>query len=256
MIGGLTTGASGWRVRVAFGERRHAPPGSAQQTGAVRVLIVEDEQRLADTLARGLRRHGMAIDVAYDGDAGLEKALVHDYDVVVLDRDLPLRHGDDVCRDLVQARRPCRVLMLTAASGVGDLVSGLELGADDYLGKPFELAELIARLRALARRADRAVPTVLCVADLTLDAGRGTVTRAGVDLPLTARERAVLQVLLEAEGRIVSAETLLEKAWDEHADPFTTSVRVIVSRLRAKLGAPPLITTVVGQGYRIDTHGR
>lgn len=218
----------------------------------MRVLIVEDEQRLAETLARGLRRHGMAVDVALDGEVGFEKALVNDYDVIVLDRDLPKRHGDEVCRELRAAGRSSRILMLTAASGVDDLVEGFELGADDYLGKPFAFAELLVRLRALGRRTDVTRPSVLRAGDLELDPARLTARRSDGLLSLTPREFAVLQVLLEADGRIVSAEELLEKAWDEHADPFTTSVRVIVSRLRSKLGPPAVIATVVGKGYRIE----
>ncbi|MEZ5323342.1 MAG: response regulator transcription factor [Microthrixaceae bacterium] len=218
----------------------------------MRVLIVEDERRMAETLARGLRRHGLAVDVALDGEAGFDKALVNDYDVVVLDRDLPGLHGDDVCVRLREHRRPCRILMLTASAQVEDLVGGFELGADDYLGKPFAFAELMARLRALGRRADPYGPRLLRCGDLELDPGRMLARRGDRAILFTPREFAVLEVLMEARGGLVSAEQLLERAWDEHADPFTTSVRVIVSRVRAKLGAPAVISTVVGSGYRLD----
>ncbi|HEY4377487.1 MAG TPA: response regulator transcription factor [Acidimicrobiales bacterium] len=217
----------------------------------MRVLIVEDEVRLAETLARGLRRHAMAVDVAHDGSAGRDKALVNDYDVVVLDRDLPLVHGDDVCRQLRAAGRAARILMLTAAATVEDLVSGLDLGADDYLAKPFDFAELRARIHALERRAPHVSPAVLHFADVELDPARLTVTRGGRPVDLTPREHAVLELLLRAEGAPVTAEELLEKAWDEHADPLTTAVRVIVSRLRSKLGEPPLIETLLTKGYRL-----
>jgi DNA-binding response OmpR family regulator len=217
----------------------------------VRVLIVDDEVTLAGTVARGLRRRGWAVDVAHDGDDGLGKALVNDYDVVVLDRDLPRVHGDDVCQRLNEAARPCRILMLTAAASLDELVAGLGLGADDYLTKPFRFEELVARVAALGRRTGAPAPVVLAVADLTLDPGRADVRRSGRSIQLTARELAVLEVLVRAEGRTVSAEQLFEKAWDDQADPMSTSVRVIVSRLRSKLGDPALIHTVVGLGYRI-----
>jgi DNA-binding response OmpR family regulator len=217
----------------------------------MRVLIVEDQQRMADTLARGLRNHAMAVDVAYDGVEGLEKALANEYEIIVLDRDLPGIHGDDVCQRLRAEGVPARIIMVTAAATTDDLVSGLDLGADDYLAKPFELAELLARLRALSRRSPQAMPTVLRFADLELDPARVLAKRAGRLLILTPREFAVLEVLMRAEGGVVSAEELLEQAWDEHADPFTQSMRVIVSRLRAKLGDPPLIETVVTRGYRM-----
>jgi DNA-binding response OmpR family regulator len=217
----------------------------------MRVLIVEDQQRMADTLARGLRNHAMAVDVAYDGVEGLEKALANEYEIIVLDRDLPGIHGDDVCQRLRAEQVPARIIMVTAAATTDDLVSGLDLGADDYLAKPFELAELLARLRALSRRSPQAMPTVLRFADLELDPARVLAKRAGRLLILTPREFAVLEVLMRAEGGVVSAEELLEQAWDEHADPFTQSMRVIVSRLRSKLGDPPLIETVVTRGYRM-----
>lgn len=216
------------------------------------MLVVEDERPLADAVARGLRREGMAVDVAYDGEDGLEKALITRYDVLVLDRDLPGRSGDDVCRALVADGALTRVLMLTAAKGLQDRVDGLELGADDYLGKPFAFEELVARVRALGRRATPAAPPVLHGPDgLLLDPARRTATRHGVDLELTRKELGVLEELLRADGAVVSSEQLLERVWDEHADPFTTTVRVTVMTLRKKLGDPPLISTVVGAGYRV-----
>ncbi len=217
----------------------------------MRVLIIEDEQRLAETVARGLRRHGMATDVAFDGRTGLDKAMVNSYDVIVLDRDLPEIHGDDVCRRLDAAGHTARVLMLTAAAAIDDLVEGFGIGADDYLAKPFDFAELVVRVHALARRGASVVPAMLRHDDLELDPIRSRITRAGREIELTAREFAVLNLLMLEPGRVVSAEELLEKAWDEHADPFTSAVRVIMSRLRSKLGDPPLITTVVGKGYRL-----
>lgn len=206
---------------------------------------------LASTIARGLRRRGYAVDVASDGEEGLGKALVNDYDVVLLDRDLPGIHGDEVCRQIRLARREARILMLTAAASLDDLVGGLALGADDYLTKPFRFAELVARVQALGRRGGPSAPTTLLVADVELDPARHVVRRAGAPVRLTAREFAVLEVLLRADGQVVSAEELLEKAWDELADPFTSSVRVIISRLRSKLGEPSVIETVVGRGYRV-----
>ncbi len=219
--------------------------------GPVRVLIVDDEEQLAATLARGLRRHGMTVDVAHRGDEAIEKAGSTAYDVVVLDRDLPGVHGDDVCRRLATDRPDTRVLMLTAAASLDDLVAGLGLGADDYLVKPFRFAELTARLAALGRRAGAAAPTVLRWGDLTLDPGRFEVRRGDRPIVLTPREFGVLEALLRSPGRVLSAEQLFELAWDERADPFTSSVRVIVSRLRSKLGPPELVHTVVGRGYRI-----
>ncbi|MEV5576518.1 response regulator transcription factor [Spirillospora sp. NPDC052269] len=217
----------------------------------MRVLVVEDHQELAETLAAGLRREGMAVDVALDGTAALARTSVNRYEVVVLDRDLPGTHGDDVCRTLVSQRYPARVLMLTAASTIEDRVEGLAFGADDYLPKPFAFAELVARVRALARRAQPAVPPVLAHGELKLDPGRRVVLRGGNRLDLSPKEFAVLELLLAAGGRVVSAEELLERAWDEATDPFTGTVKVTVSRLRRKLGDPPLIETVAQVGYRI-----
>ncbi len=217
----------------------------------MRVLVVEDEERLAATLRKGLRRHGLAVDVANDGDAGLHKALANTYDVVVLDRDLPGVHGDDVCRALQESESNSRILMLTAAGELDDRVDGLELGADDYLPKPFEFAELVARIRALARRATPATPAVLERRGISLDPAKHEATRDQRDLGLTQREFAVLEILLGADGGVVSSEELLERAWDEHVDPFSNVVRVIVARLRRKLGDPPVIETVVGSGYKL-----
>ena len=217
----------------------------------MRVLVVEDEQLLADAIARGLRRESMAVDVVYDGRQAWERIGVNDYDVVVLDRDLPGMHGDEVCRQLVQAGGATRILMLTASSEVSDRVAGLSLGADDYLGKPFAFSELVARVRALGRRAMPMVPPVLEASGVRLDPARREVTRDGVPIALAPKEFAVLEVLLRADGAAVSAEQLLEKAWDENADPFTNVVRVTVMTLRRRLGEPQVITTVPGAGYRI-----
>ncbi|MCZ7438980.1 response regulator transcription factor [Micromonospora sp. WMMC241] len=218
----------------------------------MRVLVVEDERNLADAIARGLRKRGMAVDVAYDGDAGHEAAFVTRYDVVVLDRDLPGVHGDRICADLAASGTLTRVLMLTASGTVADRVEGLQLGADDYLAKPFAFDELVARVQALGRRATPAAPPVLAVGDLELDPARRVVTRAGVPLDLTNKEFGVLAELLRARGAVVSSEELLERVWDANTDPFTTIVRVTVMTLRKKLGDPPLIDTVVGAGYRIE----
>ena len=217
----------------------------------VRVLIVEDEERLADAIARGLRREGMLVDLAYDGGGAVERLDTVEYDVVVLDRDLPVVHGDDVCRGLRDDASSARILMLTASGGVDDLVEGLTLGADDYLGKPFAFEELVARIRALARRAPVPVTTVLRRGDIALDVGRRLATRGGRDVTLSPKELVVLEVLLRADGAVVSAEDLLMRAWDEHADPFTNAPRVTMMTLRRKLGDPPVIETVVGAGYRI-----
>ena len=218
----------------------------------MRVLVVEDEVPLADAVARGLRREGMAVDVAYDGDTGLEKAMTTRYDVLVLDRDLPVRSGDDVLRHLTAESSLTRVLMLTAAGSLTDRVAGLQLGADDYLAKPFAFAELVARVRALGRRATPPAPPVLHGPDgLALDPARREATRHGRPLPLTRKELGVLEVLLAAGGAVVSSEELLERVWDEHADPATTTVRVTVMTLRKKLGDPPVVETVVGAGYRV-----
>jgi two-component system response regulator VanR len=217
----------------------------------MRVLVAEDERRLAGAIARGLRREGMAVDITHDGASALIKARVVPYDVVVLDRDLPEMHGDEVCRRLSDSERETKVLMLTAADGTDDVVDGLELGADDYLPKPFEWKELVARIRALARRAGRARPAVLRRGDLVLDPARHTVTRAGIDVDLTPKEFGVLEVLMAADGAAVSVEDLLHRVWDEHADPFTNTVRMTIMTLRRKLGDPPVLETVMGAGYRI-----
>ena len=217
----------------------------------MRILLVEDERQLADTLARGLRREGMAVDVAYDGIEGHEKWTYTDYDVVVLDRDLPGMSGDEVMRQLAGSGTLTRVLMLTASGSVRDRVNGLSLGADDYLSKPFAFAELVARVRALGRRATPAAPPVLAAGDLVLDPGKRVVRRAEAPIDLTRKEFGVLEMLLRANGGVVSSEELLEKVWDEHADPFTTTVRVTIMTMRRKLGEPAIVDTVVGSGYRI-----
>jgi DNA-binding response OmpR family regulator len=217
----------------------------------LRVLVVEDHAELAESVARVLRREGMAVDVSYDGADALERATVVDYDVVVLDRDLPKVHGDAVCGVLVEQEHRARVLMLTASATIADRVEGLTRGADDYLPKPFAYAELVARIRAVARRPEQALPPVLAHGDLTLDPARRVATRAGTPLRLTPKEFAVLECLLAAQGRPVSAEELLERVWDEAADPFTNTVKTTVNRLRPKLGSPPLIETVPRGGYRI-----
>jgi len=217
----------------------------------VRVLVVEDERLLADTIAAGLRRQAMAVDVAYDGDAALERLAVNAYDVVVLDRDLPIVSGDKVCTTLVGSGVHTRILMLTAATAVSQRVAGLGLGADDYLTKPFAFTELVARVHALGRRARPAAPPVLERAGVRLDPHRRAVTRDGAAMPLSGKEFAVLAELLRADGGVVSTEQLLEKAWDEHIDPFTGVVRFTIMMLRRKLGEPPVIETVPGAGYRI-----
>jgi two-component system, OmpR family, response regulator VanR len=217
----------------------------------VRVLVAEDERRVADAVARGLRREGMAVDVAYDGGSALDKARMHRYDVLVLDRDLPVVHGDDLCRTLREEEPDSRVLMLTAAAGVDDLVDGLSIGADDYMPKPFEFAELVARLRALARRTHPAAPPMLTAGDIELDPARRTVTRSRRPIDLTPREFAVLEALMAADGAVMSNDELVRRVWDENADPFTNSVRMTVLRVRRKLGEPQAIETVKGAGYRI-----
>jgi DNA-binding response OmpR family regulator len=217
----------------------------------MRVLVVEDHEELAETVARVLRREGMAVDVVFDGRQALSQAEVNTYDVVVLDRDLPGLHGDDVCRSLVADGSQCRVLMLTAAGAVEDRVDGLGLGADDYLPKPFAFAELIARIRALCRRSGPPLPTTLVLGDLRVDPARRVAVRAGQRLALSPKELAVLEYLLAAQGRTVSSEELLERVWDQYADPFTTTVKVTIRRLRTKLGDPALIETVPQGGYRI-----
>lgn len=217
----------------------------------MRVLVVEDHRRLAEVIADGLRREGMAVDVALDGADALMHLDVNDYDVVALDRDLPGVHGDQVCRTLVDRRSRTRILMLTASGTTRDRIQGLELGADDYLPKPFDFAELVARVRALARRAGEPLPLSHVHGDLTLDPSRRTAFRGERRLVLSPKEFAVLEHLLAAGGRLVSAEELLYRVWDEQANPFTTTVKTTVARLRAKLGDPPLIETVREGGYRI-----
>jgi DNA-binding response OmpR family regulator len=216
----------------------------------MRVLVVEDQETLANRIAEGLRDQGMAVDVAYDGAAAVEVTAVNRYDVVVLDRDLPRVHGDAVCASLVAGPSPARILMLTAAAAVEDRVDGLNLGADDYLPKPFAFTELVARVRALSRRAP-STPPVITRGDLTMDRARRRVSRDGRPVGLTRKEFGVLEAVLGADGAVVSAEELLESVWDEHADPFTNTVSVTMARLRRKLGDPPLIETVIGSGYRL-----
>jgi DNA-binding response OmpR family regulator len=217
----------------------------------VRVLVVEDHAKLALTLATGLRQAGMAVDVVFDGSEALDHIAATLYDVVVLDRDLPGVHGDDVCRALAAEGAQSRILMLTAAGAVEDRVEGLALGADDYLPKPFEFSELVARIRALVRRPGAALPPTLVYGDLRLDPSERVATRAGARLPLNPKEFAVLELLLGAQGAAVSSEQLLERVWDEAADPFSQAVKTTMSRLRAKLGDPPIIETVAKSGYRI-----
>jgi DNA-binding response OmpR family regulator len=217
----------------------------------MRLLVVEDRHVMADSIARSLRREGMAVDVAYDGRAALGLAAVNSYEVVVLDRDLPGVHGDEVCRQLAGGQ--ARILMLTASGALDERVDGLTIGADDYLAKPFALAELVARIRALGRRSSAALPPVLAAGDLRLDPNRRrALVRAGRPLALTNKELGVLEVLMAAAGRVVSAEELLERIWDAHADPFTNTVRVTVANLRRKVGDPGVIDTVIGAGYRLE----
>jgi DNA-binding response OmpR family regulator len=215
------------------------------------VLVVEDEAELAELIAVGLGREGIAADVSLDGGDALYRASLTRYDVVVLDRDLPVVHGDEVCRRLGSADDRPRVLMLTAAAAERDELDGLSLGADDYLAKPFSFPVLVARVRALARRAGPYRPPLLQRDDLLLDSTRRYATRGGVPMPLTRKELAVLEALLEADGAVVSAEQLLDRVWDDGIDPFTNTVRVTVMKLRRKLGDPPLIVTVPGEGYRL-----
>jgi DNA-binding response OmpR family regulator len=217
----------------------------------MRVLVIEDDEQVAEGIAVGLRRAGMAVDVAFDGESGLDQALAGVHDVVVLDRDLPGLHGDQVCAGLIQGDDPPRVLMLTAAAEIEDRVEGLALGADDYLPKPFALAELIARIRALLRRAQPLLPPVLTHADLELDTARHQLRRNGQPIDLGPKEFGVLEALLLARGRVVSSRRLLDQVWDDTADPATSAVKVTVSRLRQKLGDPPVIDTVGSLGYRI-----
>jgi DNA-binding response OmpR family regulator len=209
---------------------------------AMRVLVVEDEELLAGYIAEGLREHAMSVDVAHDGTTALDKLITDCYDVVVLDRDLPGTHGDEVCRRLMESGGRARVLMLTALADVDERVGGLRLGADDYLGKPFNFDELVARLDALGRRSQPAVPPVLRHEDIALDSAHRQVTRGARSVPLSNKEFG---------GAIVSAEELLRTVWDEHADPFTNAVRVTMSRLRSKLGEPAVIDTLPGVGYRM-----
>ena len=218
----------------------------------MRILVVEDEEALADVLARGLRQAGFAVDIALDGEEGLDKALITDYDVVALDRQLPGMHGDDVCRELVKLPNPPRILMLTAAGDVHSRIQGLELGADDYLPKPFVMAEVVARVRALGRRPNTATPPTISIADLVIDPAKRAATRGGKALALTRKEFGVLEALAQTPGRVVSSEELLERVWDEEADPFTNAVRITIMTLRRKLGEPPLIETVIGVGYKLD----
>jgi DNA-binding response OmpR family regulator len=216
----------------------------------MRVLVIEDDEELAGTVAAGLRHARMAVDVAFDGESGLARALVNDYDVIVLDRDLPGLHGDQVCARIVDSGGRSRLLMLTAAATSDDVIDGLGLGADDYLAKPFAFAELVARVRALARRAP-SLPPVLRRLDLAVDLARHRASRGPRALSLTRKEFGILEMLLAADGTVISAEELLEHVWDAHADPFSNIVSVTMARLRRKLGDPPLIETVVGRGYRM-----
>lgn len=217
----------------------------------MRILIAEDERRLAEAIARGLRHEGMAVDIAPDGAEALDKARLVRYDVIVLDRDLPHVHGDQVCRTVRAEKPETGIIMLTAAGELEDLLSGLALGADDYLPKPFRFAELVARIRALSRRTAPSRPPVLQHSGLELDPARRSLTRAGSPIELARKEFGVLEVLMSAEGATVSAEQLLERVWDEHTDPFTNVVRMTIMTLRRKLGDPPVIETVIGVGYRM-----
>ncbi len=219
----------------------------------MRVLVADDERVLAETVAEGLRGLALAVDVVYDGSSALDRVLTNAYEVVVLDRDMPGLTGDAVCRHIIESGRDTRVLMLTAAAGIRERVEGLNLGADDYLVKPFAFAELVARVQALGRRPGKAITPVLQHSGLIMDTVQHTATRDGLPLTLTPKEFSVLRVLLRADGAVVSAEELLEQAWDENANPFTNSVRVTVMKLRKKLGDPPLIHTVSRIGYRLGT---
>lgn len=217
----------------------------------MRVLVAEDHEELADVIARGLRREGMAVDVAHDGNAGWFKVSIFDYDVVIIDRDLPLLHGDELCRRVRQQNLGARVLMLTAASGAQQLSEGLGLGADDYVAKPFEFVELIARVRVLARRPERSATPILTTSDIVLDTASRVVTRFGQRIHLARKELGVLEVLLSGEGAIVSSDDLLERVWDENVDPITTAARTSIKKLRRQLGDPDPIETTVGIGCRI-----
>ncbi|MEU0840943.1 response regulator transcription factor [Streptomyces sp. NPDC005962] len=218
----------------------------------MRVLVVEDELYLAEAVQAGLRLEAIASDIVGDGDSALERLSVNEYDVVVLDRDIPGTHGDDVCRIIVERQLGCRVLMLTAASHLQEKVTGFEVGADDYLTKPFDLLELVVRLRSLARRPRQSTPPVLEYAGIRLDPFRREVFRSGRYISLTRKQFAILEILMTARGGVVSAETLLERAWDENADPFTNAVRITISTLRKRLGGPSPVHTVPGVGYRLD----
>jgi DNA-binding response OmpR family regulator len=221
----------------------------------MRVLVIEDVRRLADDIAEGLRDHGMAVDVAYDGLDAAAKVGLHGYDVLVLDRDLPGLHGDALCRMVTETEHPAMVLMLTAAGSPGERVAGLSLGADDYLPKPFHFPELVLRVRALARRRPEARSRVHRAAGIELDPLRRTVTRNGAHVPVSAKEFGVLEALLRAAPGVLSAEKLLAAVWDENADPFTKTVQVTIGRLRRKLGDPPVIETIPGAGYRVAADG-
>lgn len=221
----------------------------------MRVLVVDDELPLADAVARGLRQAGMAVDIATSGEDALFKAEVSDYDLVVLDRQMPDLTGDEVCRQLIDSGNPPRILMLTASGTLDQRVEGLGMGADDYLVKPFEMPELVARLQALFRRPGRSVPPEVTVGDIVIDLSRRTVTRGGRAIQLTRKEFGVLEVLATSDGRVVSSEELLERVWDEMADPFTNAVRITMMTLRRKLGSPQVIETVVGVGYRLAASG-
>jgi DNA-binding response OmpR family regulator len=256
---GTLRGFAGSLMLVIGRDRQSCPVTVAEVTSegaggndAVRVLVVEDDGALADVIARGLRQEALAVDLAGDGEEALTKTASTSYDVVVLDRDLPRVHGDDVCRRLASESSGERILMLTASGTLDDRVNGLQLGADDYLPKPFAMKELVARIRALGRRPQSAVPPVLETADVQLDPGRRSATRAGRELNLTRKEFGVLEVLMAADGRVVSSEELLEKVWDEFTDPFTNAIRITVMTLRRKLGEPALIDTVVGVGYKLE----
>ncbi|WP_455351997.1 response regulator transcription factor [Streptomyces sp. SYSU K217416] len=219
----------------------------------MRILVVEDEQYMARVLEIGLRREAIAVDVVHDGATALERLTVYDYDAVILDRDLPGVHGDEVCRRIIALGLDCRILMLTAAGRLGDKVEGLGLGADDYLPKPFDFPELVARLRALYRRSPMAHPPVLSFADVTFDTHRRRVMRGGTEVRLTPKELIVLELLMRADGGVLSAEYLLDKAWDAHTDPLTNAVRLVVHTLRRKLGEPQLVHTAIGAGYYLGS---
>ena len=217
----------------------------------MRILLAEDEPRVAAAVAKGLRGHGAAVDIAPDGAAALFHARVHPYHVLLLDRDLPEVHGDQVCRTLRQEQPELKILMLTAARTTDELVGGLALGADDYLGKPSRFAELVARVHALHRRSGPARPPVLVHGDLALDPARRSATRGRRDLGLSPKEFGVLEALLRADGAVVGAEQLLETVWDANVDPFTNTVRMTVMKLRRKLGEPAIVHTMPGAGYRL-----